>query len=159
MKALHFDRLCQMLRNGGATASASVPPLQAETVSIDTAYIPTLMMFYPQPPRSHLLPTAEAGAQPLAILPALNRFAPPRPPAPKSLPSGIRRPGQRPAPPRLSACSPSPVTLPPAPRAADEVEKQARAPDNASRKSSAAARRESTGTRSRGVYRCDERSP
>ena len=68
-------------------------------------------------------------------------------------------PGQRPAPPRLSACSPSPVTLPPAPRAADEVEKQARAPDNASRKSSAAARRESTGTRSRGVYRCDERSP
>jgi len=47
----------------------------------------------------------------------------------------------------------------PAPRAADEVEKQARAPDNASRKSSAAARRESTGTRSRGVYRCDERSP
>ena len=68
-------------------------------------------------------------------------------------------PGQRPAPPRLSACSPSPVTLPPAPRAADEIEKQARAPDNASRKSSAAARRESTGTRSRGVYRCDERSP
>ena len=91
MKALHFDRLCEMLRNGCATASASVPPLQAETVSIDTAYIPTLMMLYPQPPRSHLLPTAEAGAQPLVILPALNRFAPPRPPASKSLPSGIRR--------------------------------------------------------------------
>ena len=132
---------------------------RAAAVSIATAYISALMTLHAQPPRSHLLPTAEAGAQPLAILPALNRFASPRPPASKSLPSGIRRPGQRPAPPRLSACSPSPVTLPPAPRAADEVEQPARAPATASRKSSAATRWESTGTRSRGVYRCDERSP
>ena len=55
--------VCEMLRNGGATASASVPPLQAETVSIDTAYIPTLMMsarnrtarnrtFFPPPRRA-----------------------------------------------------------------------------------------------------------
>ena len=100
-----------------------------------------------------------------------GRAAPRHPPRPEPLrpapPARVEvaavrhppRPGQRPTPPRLSACSPSPVTLPPAPRAADEVEKQARAPDNASRKSSAAARRESTGTRSRGAYRCDERSP
>ena len=64
---------------------------RAAAVSIDTDYISALMTLHAQPPRSHLLPTAEAGAQPLVILPALNRFAPPRPPASKSLPSGIRR--------------------------------------------------------------------
>ena len=100
-----------------------------------------------------------------------GRAAPRHPPRPEPLrpapPARVEvaavrhppRPGQRPAPTRVSAPLPSPITLPPAPRAADEVEKQARAPDNASRKSSAATRRESTGTRSRGVYRCDERSP
>ena len=132
---------------------------RAATVSIDTDYISALMTLHAQPPRSHLLPTAEAGAQPLVILPALNRFAPPRPPASKSLPSGIRR--ARANVPLLLASRRArpPPSLSRPPRAADEVEKQARAPDNAFRKSSAAARRESTGTRSRGVYRCDERSP
>ena len=57
---------------------------RAAVVSIDTDYISALMTLHAQPPRSHLLPTAEAGAQPLVILPVLNRFAPPRPPASKS---------------------------------------------------------------------------
>ena len=152
--------LCEMLRNGCAPASASASA-GGDGVHRHRLH-PHAHDVRAQPPRSqpHLLPTAEAGAQPLAILPALNRFAPPRPPASKSLPSGIRR-AQANVPLLLafSACSPSPVTLPPTPRAADDVEKQERAPENASRKSSAAARWESTGTRSRGVCRCDERSP